>query len=91
MGTPQGGVISPLLCNLVLNKLRSVKKDHQSYIEVVRYADDCVIFIKGDFNYWKNHVIGILASIGLELNHNKSEIFDFKGSMFKYKSLGYDV
>jgi len=91
MGTPQGGVISPLLCNLVLNKLRSVKLDHLSYIEVVRYADDCVIFIKGDLNYWKNHVTGILASIGLELNHNKSEVFDFKGSMFKYKSLGYDV
>lgn len=91
MGTPQGGVISPLLCNLVLNKLRSVKLNSFSYIEVVRYADDCVIFIKGDFTYWKNHVIEILASMGLELNHKKSEVFSLNYNMFKYKSLGYDV
>jgi len=48
MGTPQGGVISPLLCNLVLNDLRSVVISDEEYMTVMRYADDCVMFIKGD-------------------------------------------
>lgn len=46
-GTPQGGVISPMLWNLVINKILS--KLSRSGIKIVAYADDVVILITGKF------------------------------------------
>jgi len=43
-GTPQGGVISPLLANIYLNPLDWIMK--QSGMEMVRYADDMVILCR---------------------------------------------
>jgi len=45
-GTPQGGPISPLLSNIVLDELDKEleKRGH----EFVRYADDCVVFVKSE-------------------------------------------
>ena len=44
VGTPQGGPLSPLLSNIVLNELdRELEKRGHPF---VRYADDCVIFCK---------------------------------------------
>lgn len=43
-GTPQGGVISPLLANLVLNHLDWTLESHG--IRFVRYADDAVAFAR---------------------------------------------
>ena len=41
-GTPQGGVISPLLANIYLNKLDRIWAARGSQLgELVRYADDC--------------------------------------------------
>lgn len=48
MGTPQGS--TPVMCNLVLNILKSNKVDNRGRIRVIRYADDCTILIKGDPN-----------------------------------------
>lgn len=39
IGTPQGGVISPLLANIVLNRLDW--RLHEAGYHFVRYADDC--------------------------------------------------
>ncbi|MEK5428286.1 reverse transcriptase domain-containing protein [Cytobacillus sp. FSL R7-0680] len=39
-GTPQGGPLSPLLSNIILNELD--KRGHK----FVRYADDCNIYVK---------------------------------------------
>jgi hypothetical protein len=42
-GTPQGGVISPLLSNIYLHVLDRVWARHGQHLgELVRYADDCV-------------------------------------------------
>jgi group II intron reverse transcriptase/maturase len=42
MGTPQGGVISPLLANIVLDELDEAWEREWSHLgELVRYADDC--------------------------------------------------
>ncbi|MDF2700409.1 MAG: RNA-directed polymerase, partial [Haloplasmataceae bacterium] len=44
-GTPQGGPLSPLLANIILNELD--KELTKRGLRYVRYADDCMIF----FNY----------------------------------------
>ena len=43
MGTPQGGVISPLLANIGLHGLEKYIKSTNSKLGVVRYADDFVV------------------------------------------------
>ena len=43
-GTPQGGNLSPLLSNIVLNELD--KELESRGLRFVRYADDCMIFVK---------------------------------------------
>jgi RNA-directed DNA polymerase len=42
MGTPQGGVISPLLANIGLHGLENYIKSTNPKLGVVRYADDFV-------------------------------------------------
>lgn len=46
-GTPQGGVISPLLANIYLNTMDRIwKRKFEHLGELVRYADDFVIMCK---------------------------------------------
>ena len=45
-GTPQGGPLSPLLSNIVLDELD--KELEKRGLRFVRYADDCVIFVKSE-------------------------------------------
>jgi group II intron reverse transcriptase/maturase len=55
-GTPQGGVISPLLANIYLNHLDRfwVKTGYHRYARMVRYADDCAprAQTKRSFDLW---------------------------------------
>ena len=45
-GVPQGGVISPLLANVVLHELDRLWEDHCRQLgQLVRYADDFVIVV----------------------------------------------
>jgi len=92
-GTPQGGIISPLLANLCLDGLESCmykniheKRSHK--INVIRYADDFII--TGESKEWleevvKPRVIQFLDSRGLTLSEEKTHIthvskgFDFLG------------
>lgn len=78
-GTPQGGVISPLLMNIALYGLETSitkKFDKRNAIKVVRYADDFVVFAKSleDVQKAKEIVIQFLKPIGLELSEEKSRI-----------------
>jgi retron-type reverse transcriptase len=43
-GTPQGGPLSPLLSNIVLDELD--KELEKRGLRFVRYADDCVIYVR---------------------------------------------
>ena len=45
-GTPQGGPLSPLLSNIVLDELD--KELEKSGHKFVRYADDCNIYVKSE-------------------------------------------
>lgn len=47
-GTPQGGPLSPMLSNIMLNKLD--KELERRGLSFVRYADDSMIFCKSKFD-----------------------------------------
>ena len=83
IGTPQGGVISPLLANIVLNHLDW--QLHQRGFNFVRYADDFVVICqsKPQAEGALHFVQQILASLGLQLSAEKTSITTFgKGYSF---------
>jgi group II intron reverse transcriptase/maturase len=95
-GTPQGGVISPLLANVYLNELdRYWKKKGYSNRDgmnthIVRYADDLVIFTNKGLEKPMLALKEKLQELGLNLNPEKTRTlsadngnFDFLGFNFK--------
>lgn len=88
-GTPQGGVISPLLANIVLNQVDWALDE--AGLEFVRYADDLVILCRSLQQAEKALALlrKELSKIGLALNEEKTNIssfkehFDFLGFTFK--------
>jgi len=90
-GTPQGGVISPLLSNIYLHVLDTLWTRHSAPLgELVRYADDFVVMCKTKraCEQAEERIRVILARLGLELHPDKTrrvelydgrEGFDFLG------------
>jgi len=90
-GTPQGGIISPTLANMVLDGLEKVLKqkfNRRHKVHFIRYADDFIITgISIEFleNEVKPLVINFLKERGLQLSAEKTKIthindgFDFLG------------
>uniref|UniRef100_UPI001E41913A group II intron reverse transcriptase/maturase n=1 Tax=Aerococcus tenax TaxID=3078812 RepID=UPI001E41913A len=74
-GTPQGGVISPLLCNVYLNELdRELERRGHRF---VRYADDFAIFVKSKRageRVLKSITTYIEKDLRLTVNHEKSQV-----------------
>ena len=99
-GTPQGGVISPLLSNIYLHVLDTVWTRRSPHLGVlVRYADDFVIMCdtKAACEQAEQRVREILARLGLELHPGKtrqvdlsrgSEGFDFLGCHLRKRMSG---
>ncbi len=83
-GTPQGGVISPLLSNIYLHVLDTMwKRDGEQYGTLVRYADDFVVMCrtKADIERAESRVHQALTRLGLELQPEKTrrvELYDGK-------------
>ena len=79
-GTPQGGVISPLLANCYLHILdRTWQRRHVQgtrHAHLVRYADDCVVLCRHDVEEPLNVVRHVLERLGLSLNEAKTPIVD---------------
>lgn len=97
VGTPQGGVISPLLCNIALHGVEDLNNKRirgQEYQRGIRYADDMVfILMPGECgNTLLNKVKVFLKTRGLEVEETKTQIvsalegFDFLGWHFKVKA-----
>ena len=83
VGTPQGGVISPLLANIVLNQLDW--QLHERGFNFVRYADDFVVICqsKTQAEGALHFVRQVLATLGLQLSAEKTRITTFgKGYSF---------
>ena len=74
-GTPQGGVISPLLSNIGLHGLEEYVKSHNKKLGVVRYADDFVITAKkrSEIEDIKPRIEQWLAERGLDLSEEKTK------------------
>ena len=92
-GTPQGGVISPLLANLYMNRFlkywRITGRGEVFHAQVVNYADDFVILSRGCAAEALNWTRSVMTRIGLTLNEAKTSIkrgrterFDFLGYTF---------
>jgi RNA-directed DNA polymerase len=78
-GTPQGGVISPLLANIFLHVL-DTELARRSVGELVRYADDGVVLCRTQRQAQAalNAVEDILGSLGLRLHPDKTKIVDLR-------------
>lgn len=87
-GTPQGGVISPLLSNVYLTVLDNALTE--AGYKFVRYADDVLILCRNEKEAAEalNHARAVLRRLKLELNEEKTrrstfeEGFDFLGFHF---------
>ncbi|WP_117422493.1 group II intron reverse transcriptase/maturase [Mycobacterium marinum] len=78
-GTPQGGVISPLLANIFLHVL-DTELSARGVGELVRYADDGVVLCRSAAR--AEHALAavgeILASLGLRLHPDKTKVVDLR-------------
>ena len=95
-GTPQGGVISPLLANIYLNLMDAIITKPGGYfqrfgVKLVRYADDFILMTKVKEAEMISGIKRLINRMGLALNTEKSryvtatdEAFDFLGFTFRY-------
>ncbi len=96
-GTPQGGVISPLLANIYLHWFdkvfhRAPGPAHWAKARLVRYADDFVVLARHQSQRLRQHIEDTLEKwLGLELNREKTRVvnvredrLDFLGYTFGY-------
>jgi RNA-directed DNA polymerase len=90
-GTPQGGVVSPLLANLYMNRYlkhwRQQGKGKALRAGIVTYADDFVILSRGHAAEARSWTRGAMERIGLTLNEAKTRLVDAKMGRFDF--LGY--
>jgi len=90
-GTPQGGVASPLLANIYMN--RFLKHWRQSgageafQAHVVSYADDFVILSRGHAAEALAWTRGVMTKLGLTINEAKTSVRNARKERFDF--LGY--
>jgi RNA-directed DNA polymerase len=91
MGVPQGGVISPLVANLYMNRFlkywRQSGKGEAWDAHIINYADDFVILSRGyaaEALAWTDRV---MTRLGLTLNRTKTRLCDARSERFDF--LGY--
>ena len=88
IGTPQGGNLSPLLANIMLNELD--KELEARGLNFVRYADDCIIMVgskQAADRVMKSVTRYIEGKLGLKVNVTKSKVDKPKG--IKYLGFGF--
>ena len=88
VGTPQGGNLSPLLSNIMLNELD--KELEKRGLRFTRYADDCIIVVKSEKA--ANRVMESITKfiekkLGLKVNAEKSKIA--RPHQIKYLGFGF--
>jgi RNA-directed DNA polymerase len=88
-GTPQGGVISPLLANIYLNPLDWMMAE--SGYEMVRYADDMVVLCRSQEEATDalNKLKGWMEEAGLTLHPDKTRTVEMNLSDSHFDFLGY--
>jgi RNA-directed DNA polymerase len=88
-GTPQGGVISPLLSNIYLHALDETW-ERQGPGTLVRYADDFVVLCRTEEEARAALEVarGVLTDLGLELHPEKTRIVDLREGREGFDFLG---
>lgn len=90
IGTPQGGNLSPLLSNIMLNELD--KELEKRNLRFVRYADDCIIMVKSEMSarrVMRSVTKFIEEKLGLIVNSTKSKIVKPHDPEFKFLGFGF--
>ncbi|WP_028782771.1 group II intron reverse transcriptase/maturase [Thalassobacillus devorans] len=91
-GTPQGGVISPLLANIYLNTMDQLWEKKFNHLgEIIRYADDFVIMCKTKQQALESiRVIqAIMGKLDLSLNTKKSKLINIWNDIDGFDFLGF--
>jgi RNA-directed DNA polymerase len=90
-GTPQGGVASPMLANLYMNRFlkhwRTTGRGEAFRAHVVSYADDFVILSRGHAAEALAWTKAVMTELGLTLNEAKTSLKDARKERFDF--LGY--
>jgi RNA-directed DNA polymerase len=90
-GTPQGGVVSPLLANLYMNRLLKVCRlrglDRRYGARLVNYADDFVVLCRHGADAVLAQTRRWVTQMGLTLNEQKTRVVDGRTEPFTF--LGY--
>jgi RNA-directed DNA polymerase len=88
-GTPQGGVISPLLSNIYLHALDQAFADG-AHGTLVRYADDFVVACRSEAEASAARDLAgeVLAGLGLELHPGKTRLVDLRDGREGFDFLG---
>lgn len=99
-GTPQGGLISPVLANVYLHYVldlwfEHIKKEYKGEMYLIRYADDFVVLFQyeNEAKDFYNKLIERLAKFNLEIATDKTRILPFgryKGTKEKFDFLGFE-
>jgi group II intron reverse transcriptase/maturase len=93
-GTPQGGVISPLLANIYFHLIDRIVNNTQSLfskhgVRIVRYADDFVLMGKELPKEVIEKLNNLLHRMGLRLNESKTRHIDARAESFNF--LGFTI
>ncbi|HTX07977.1 MAG TPA: group II intron reverse transcriptase/maturase [Solirubrobacteraceae bacterium] len=88
-GTPQGGVISPLLSNIYLQALDQAFAG-EAHGRLVRYADDFVVICRSEADTRAAQELArtVLAGLGLELHPDKTRVVDLRDGREGFDFLG---
>ena len=99
-GTPQGGLISPILANVYLHYVLDlwfmhIKKNYKGEMYLVRYADDFVVLFQyeNEAQRFYKELVERLAKFGLEVATDKTRIIPFgrfKDGKDKFDFLGFE-
>ena len=84
-GTPQGGVLSPLLANIYLHYIldlwfeKRVKKQLKGFVQLVRYADDFIVCFQygNEAKAFVERLKQRLSKFGLKIAESKSRLIEF--------------
>jgi RNA-directed DNA polymerase len=88
-GTPQGGVVSPLLANVYLHAFDRAWAEHGTG-ELVRYADDFVVLCRSadQAEQAQRRAAALLADLGLEVHPDKTRVVDLRAGREGFDFLG---
>lgn len=93
VGTPQGGVISPLLANIYLHSFDRMFQESKIPGTLVRYADDLVIMVWRQGYLVRKQIEQMLKRLKLTLSSEKTRVvnakdgFDFLGEHFRLRTI----